>query len=84
MTVDYDDPCSILASLKPALYALLRGEGVQTVEFEAGNGTRERVSYARSDIGMLRSEISRLEDACAVKQGKKRRRFAIRAVGRSY
>jgi len=68
------DPCAMLKVLRTAYYALLGGERVVKVKF----GERE-VQYAAANVNLMREEIGRLEAACAKKQGRSPKRFAIRA-----
>jgi hypothetical protein len=81
--LDYSDPCALLAAMRPAYYELIAGKGAQSVTFTAGNGTTKSVMFHRTDISLLSALITRLENECAEKQGK-RRRYAVRAGGRIY
>lgn len=78
--IDYDDPCAVLAELKPAYYSLIRGEKAVSVRIATGNGTTKEVTYQKADVATLRGEIARLEAACAKKTGRSRR-FAIISGG---
>lgn len=79
--LNYDDPCALLAVLRPAYYGLLGGSKAETIEFDAGNGVRRKVTYARSNINTLRDEVRRLEAACAAKTDGRPRRFAMTPGG---
>lgn len=81
-TLDYDDPCAILAAMRPAYYRLMAGQSAQQVTYTAGNGTSKTVMFHRTDATRLATLITKLEAECAEKQGKARRRFAIRGGGR--
>ena len=80
--VDYDDPCALLALMRPAYYALLGGSKAETVKFSSANGQTREVTYARTNITALRAEVRQLESACTAKSSGRSRRFAIRAGGR--
>lgn len=75
-TADVNDPCAMLAALRPVYYALLTGESVQEIEFRAGNGTTRRVRYSAVDLVALRTEIAQLEAKCAA-SGRARRHAII-------
>jgi hypothetical protein len=77
---DYADPCAILPRIREAYYGLLEGRRPELVEFEAGNGVRRKVQYGRTDLVLLRAELSRLEGLCYQRAGT-RRRFGLRAGG---
>lgn len=81
-TVDYDDPCALLAVMRPAYYKMIAGQSAMQVTYTGGNGTTKTVMFHRTDLSRLSTLITRLEAECAEKQGKPRRRFAIRAGGR--
>lgn len=74
---DTFDPCAILATLRPAYYALLGGTQTQEVEFRAGNGTSRRVKYTAANLPALRAEIARLETQCAASTGIRRRHVIL-------
>lgn len=77
---DYADPCAVLPRIREAYYALLEGRRPELIEFDAGNGVRRKVQYGRTDLGALRSELSRLEAFCG-RTGGLRRRHGLRAGG---
>lgn len=78
---DYDDPCIVVAALKQAYYALLQGEQAQTVEFQSGDGSMQHVIYHKTDLELLRTEISRLTVECREQTTGKVKRYALRAGG---
>lgn len=77
MPVDYDNPCAVLALLKPAYYALIAGSKEQEVEFQSQGGVKRRVRYTTASIPLLKTEIAELETKCAARGGSRPRRFAI-------
>lgn len=81
-TLDYSDPCAVLAVMKPAYYRLMAGQAAQQITYTAGNGTTKTVMFHRTDATRLSGLIAKLEAECAEKQGQARKRFAIRAGGR--
>jgi hypothetical protein len=56
---------------------LITGQGVQETDHESGNSTRQRVKFTQADLTRLDREIAAAENACALLQGKRPRRFAI-------
>lgn len=70
-----ENPCEILATLVKARLDLLTGGRQVRVKMEG-----YEVEYSdRSDIGLLDAMIQRYDALCAQAQGKRPRRFAIRA-----
>ena len=68
---------TLLASHKAAYYSLIAGSREQIVEFDAGNGSRQSVTYHKADITKLKTEIAALE----TKVSGKPTRFGVRAGG---
>jgi len=82
LTIDENDPCATAASLRTVYANIVAGQAAQTVIFRGGpNGTERQVIYHKADAGALLRLIRQFEDACAATQGKKPRRFALRAGG---
>lgn len=79
--LDYDDPCAVLAALRPAYYRLVAGSMRETVEFQAGNGQTRRVTFTRTNIAALRAEVARMEIRCKAAQTGKTPRFAVQGGG---
>jgi len=79
--IDYDNPCAVLAVMKPRYYQMVAGASAQTVTFEAGNGTNKTVIFHKSDLERFGALIAKLEQECRAASGKKMR-FAVRAGGR--
>jgi hypothetical protein len=77
MAIEQDDPCERAKQLKVIRDKLITGQGVAEYEFEAGNGQRRRVKYSAASLDQLNREIAAAENACAISQGKRPRRFAI-------
>jgi len=82
MAIDYGtaDPQDILNSLRAAYYALIAGEKEQSVEFDAGNGSRQSVTFHKADLDRLEAEIIVLEGIVSPIP----KRFGLRSGGRSY
>jgi len=74
--LDYDDPCAVLAALRPAYHRLIAGEREVEIRFDG-----QSVRFTESGMSRLESRIKTLEAECAAKNGK-RKRFAIRAGSR--
>ena len=82
MTIDEDDPCAAAKVLRQAYYGLVAGSASLSVSFRAGSSGVERsVTYHRADPQRLLRVIRGFEAHCAASQGKRPRRFAIRAGG---
>jgi len=69
--LDYDDPCALLAVLRPAYYQLVAGEKETEVTYE---GSAYKLHL--TSIEQVRSVVRELEQACLAKQGKTPTRFA--------
>lgn len=73
--VDYDDPCALLALLRPILYSRIGGAG-QVTETQHGD-TRTRYAEGLS-VRELAAEVRRLESLCkAQTTGKSNRSVTI-------
>ena len=75
--IDMTSDATLLASLKAAYYSLIAGSQEQIVEFDAGNGQRQSVTYHKADINKLKAEITTLE----AKVSGAVKRFGLRAGG---
>lgn len=75
--IEQDDPCTRAAALRIIRDKLITGQGVAEYEYEAGNNVRRRLKYSAPDLPRLEREIAKAEGACALKQGKRPRRFAV-------
>lgn len=73
--LDYDDPCALLQTLRPVRMRLITGNGVAEVRQSDGR----TMKLQSADLAALDRLIAQLENDCAVKQGKRRRRFAATA-----
>ena len=83
LTIDEPDPCAAATALRVVYYDLIAGQGAQIVTFKAGSSGVERsVTYHKAQPDRLLSVIRGFEDQCARSQGKRPRRFALRAGGR--
>jgi hypothetical protein len=74
---DWDDPCAVLAWLRPFYLKRMAGETVQTVGFDS-----RTVGYATGDLKTLANTIAQYEAACAKKQGLRPARYAMRLGSR--
>lgn len=70
--LDYDDPCALLAVLRPAYYQLLAGQRV--VETQHGE-TRSR--FEQGDVTALKALIADLTSQCQAANGGTGRRVLI-------
>lgn len=70
---NWEDPCAVLAWLRPAYYRMLAGGSEVEVRFG-----EEWVKYGQGNSSECASLILRLEGECAKKQGRAPRRFAAR------
>lgn len=75
--IDWTDPCAVAAALRPAYYQLISGAAAVRIRIE-----NRDVEFAKTSVETLRVEISRLDAACAIKQGMPTTRYAIRAGSR--
>jgi len=75
------DPCVAANQLRTVYHALIMGKSVQTVEFQAGNGSSRRVTYTEANLAELKNEIARLDAQCRSASGGRPRRFGMRAGG---
>jgi len=74
-SIDYDDPCALLAALRPILYARMDGSGGQVTLTQHGD---TRVQFAESlSVRDLAAEVRRLEGLCKAKQTGTSQRNAI-------
>lgn len=72
--IDMSDPCAVWPKLQEVAYRMMAGENVAAVQF------RDReVRFNRSDLGVIEQQIAKLQSECEAKQGRPRKRFAIRA-----
>lgn len=71
--IDWTDPCAVAASLRPAYYQLIAGAAAVSIRVE-----NREVTFAKTDVVLLKTEITRLDNACALKQGQNPKRRAIR------
>lgn len=82
LTIDEDDPCSAAKSLRQVYLNLVAGQAAMQVRFKAGSSGVERdVTFNKADPARLLQLIRGFEAKCAASQGKRPRRFAIRAGG---
>lgn len=78
MPIDYTDPAQLLALLRPAYYAILAGQGPQTIDWPGPNGSTRRITYRDTNLDTLRGEIERLDAQIAKAAGGSPKRYAIR------
>lgn len=71
--VDFEDPCAVLAKLRPAYFQLIAEGGVAEVQF-----SERRLRFEKPDLPALERVMARLEADCKRASGQ-RSRFAIRA-----
>jgi hypothetical protein len=76
MPVDWQDPCARAAALREAYYTLVQG-GEQSVRLKNGDH-EEEVTYGKTDLARLASELRQAEADCAAVNGTAGRRYAIR------
>jgi hypothetical protein len=82
MTVDESDPCAAAATLRQAYYDLIAGERAMMVTFRAGSSGVERsATFHKGQPDRLLSVIRGFEQRCAEAEGRRPRRFAVRAGG---
>ena len=77
MAIEQNDPCTRAQQLKAIRDDIMLGKNVSETEFEAGNGTRRRVKFTAANLDFLNRQIAEADNACAISQGKRPRRFAI-------
>jgi hypothetical protein len=70
VTVDADDPCALLAALRPAYLQMLAGEKVVSTSHE--NSTVQ-MAVSAANLTQLRPIIRQLQAECAAKAGTRRR-----------
>lgn len=75
MTIDFTNPCAVLASLKQAQFELMTGKAIASVAYDG-----KTVSYSRGDLPALERAIAKYEVDCAAASGT-RKHFALRAGG---
>lgn len=76
--IDYDDPCEVARALRKAYISMLGGGVVSSVKFTAGNAAGREITYNKTNIDALRSEMQRYESLCGlVNGGAARRRVVI-------
>lgn len=73
--LDYDDPCALLAALRPARMRLIAGSAVTEVRQSDGR----MMKLEKGDLDALGRLVAQLEDECRVKQGLRRQRHAATA-----
>ena len=76
-----NDPCGRATALRAARDTIITGTGVAEYDAEHGNGVRRRVRYTAADLSRLDGEIRAAERACALKNGKRPARHAVRSRG---
>ena len=83
LTLNEADPCTTLQSLRTIYANIIAGMARQEVMFRAGpNGVERRVVYDKADAAALLRLIGEYEAKCNLAQGKRPRRFGLRAGGR--
>ncbi|UDL95498.1 hypothetical protein LGH83_04555 [Lichenihabitans sp. PAMC28606] len=78
--VDWTDPCARAAALTSAYYAILSGDREQRIRTRTLE-TETDVTFAASNVTVLRDEMIAAQNACDIANGQPdpRRRFAISA-----
>jgi hypothetical protein len=61
---DWDDPCLRADVLRQAYYTLLAGQQAASVSYLA-NGVQRAVTYSKTDLDKLATELRLAEQACA-------------------
>ncbi|WP_099863736.1 hypothetical protein [Pararhizobium haloflavum] len=77
MPIEQDDPCKRAKELRAIRDEIITGVGVVETDIESGNGGRQRVKYSAANLTRLDQEIAAADNACAIRNGKRPRRFAI-------
>lgn len=67
--IDYDDVCEIARALRKVYLASLAGGVVSSVKFTAGNAAGREITYNKTNIDALRTELQRYEALCALANG---------------
>lgn len=73
-TIDYENPCTLLAALRPIYYRLLAGEKVVELQHE---GLRTRFDSSVTALSELKAKIASLEIECAAAGGTRKRSAII-------
>lgn len=82
LVIDENDPCAAAATLRSVYYQLISGQAAQIVTFRAGtSGVERSATFHKADPGRLLQVIRGFEEKCAVTQGTRSRRFAVRGGG---
>lgn len=71
--IDYDDPCALLAVLRPLYYARLGGQSARMTQ----HGDTRFEAFEGMPMRDFAAEIRRLESACKLKQTGKSPRNVI-------
>lgn len=81
-TIDENDPCAAVTTLRAVYLKLIAGESAISVSFTSGPGGVSRSStFQPGNPERLQAMIREFEQKCALKQGKRPSRFAMRGGG---
>lgn len=89
MAVDWSNPCTRALELRKAYYALLSGDKQAGYQYQA-EGVLRSVTWAKTDLETLKTEIAAAEAECAAAnggvspEGSRTKRFAIKAGSRRF
>ncbi len=82
LAINEADPCGAVAQLRAAYASIVAGEKAETITFKAGTqGVERAVTYHEADAAALLRLIREYEAKCAVAQGRRPPRFALRGGG---
>jgi hypothetical protein len=82
MVINEADPCGSAATLRQAYYTLVAGGAPLTISFKAGaNGVERLTTFNKGSPEALLKVIRSFEAKCAVANGDRPTRFALRAGG---
>lgn len=82
LVIDEADPCAAAATLRAVYREMIAGKAAITVSFSSGpSGVSRSATYQPGNAAALLAEIRSFEQRCAIAQGERPKRFALRAGG---